>query len=168
MQEQIKVWDIFIRVFHWSVVTSFVIAFITEDDVMWLHELAGYAILVLLGLRFIWGFIGTRYARFSNFIYGIDTIKQYFQDVIHFSAKRYVGHNPLGGLMVVILMLMLLITCLTGLVAENEIFEEIHEFFANTTLLFVLLHIGGVVFSSLVHNENLVRAMITGRKKREE
>lgn len=191
---EIKVWDPFIRVFHWTVVVCFLIAYITEDDVMWLHELAGYIILALVAARVIWGLIGSRYARFSDFIYKPETVKQYFKDSLRFQSKRYIGHNPLGGVMVILLLVMLVLTSWSGIEAEgvedsdveafnielvksavadddednsgdNGIWEEIHEFLANTTLLLIFLHVAGVIFSSIAHGENLVRSMITGKKR---
>ena len=193
---EVKVWDIFVRFFHWTLVASFFIAYITEDDVMWLHEFAGYTILALVAARVIWGIIGTRYARFSSIIFKPSTIKQYFKDSLRFKSKRYLGHNPLGGTMVITLLLMLVLTSLSGIKAEggnifagasdfnieiiksafadddhdregggSEFWEEIHEFIANATLLLVFLHVAGVIFSSIAHGENLVRSMITGRKR---
>lgn len=193
----VKVWDIFVRVFHWTLVVTFFIAYITEDDVMWLHEFAGYTILALVAARVIWGIIGTRYARFSSFVFKPSTIKQYFKDSLLFKSKRYLGHNPLGGAMVIVLLLMLVLTSLSGIKAEggnifsaasdfnieivksaiadddnerehggSELWEEIHEFFANTTLLLIFLHVAGVIFSSVAHGENLVRAMVTGYKRK--
>ena len=192
--DEIKVWDPFVRIFYWTVVVSFFIAYITEDEVMWLHEIAGYIILVLVFARIIWGVIGTRYARFTNFIYKPATIKQYLKDSLRFKSKRYIGHNPLGGAMVILLMVMLLLTSWTGIEAEgpgesglsafnlefvsaavaddddhnsknagHEVWEEIHEFFANATLLLVFLHVAGVILSSISHGENLIRAMLTGK-----
>ena len=203
---EVKVWDPFVRIFHWTVVASFFIAYFTEDEVMWLHEIAGYTILFLVIARIAWGIIGTRYARFSNFIYKPSTVKRYFKDSLQFKSKRYLGHNPLGGLMVVALLIMLLLTSWSGIQleeieesansanatqqsyvlnfqliksaiadddhkgksADHEFWEEIHEFFANATLFLVFLHVAGVIFSSLAHGENLVRAMVTGRKRKEE
>jgi len=191
---EIKVWDPFVRIFHWTVVVSFFIAYVTEDDLMWLHELAGYIILILVAVRVVWGIVGTRYARFSNFIYKPSIVKQYFKDSIHFKSKRYLGHNPLGGVMVILLLVMLVLTSWSGIEAEgseglsalnielvksaiadddkhenggSEVWEEIHEFLANATLFLVFLHVAGVIVSSIAHGENLVRAMITGRKRKE-
>jgi len=191
---EIKVWDPFVRIFHWVLVLSFFIAYFTDDEVMWLHEFAGYSILVLVFLRVIWGVIGTKYARFSNFIYKQDIIKQCLSDSLKFKAKRYIGHNPLGGVMVVVLLIMLVLTSWSGIEAEgtgflavnntnmqiiktasaddddeheggSEFWEEIHEFFAQFTLLLVILHVTGVIISSLSHGENLICAMVTGRKR---
>jgi len=165
---EVKVWDVFVRFFHWSLVLSFFIAYLTEDDVMWLHEAAGYFILALVGARIIWGLIGTHYARFTNFVFAPKTVKQYFFDSLKFKAKRYTGHNPLGGSMVITLMLMLILTSWSGIEAHNDFWEEIHEFLAEATMLLVIIHIAGVLFSSVAHGENLIKAMWTGKKRKED
>jgi cytochrome b len=184
---QIKVWDPLIRFFHWALVSAFIIAYITEEDFLTIHSWAGYLILSLLCIRFVWGFIGTRYARFSDFAYSPKNIIQFIKDTLRLSAMRYLGHNPAGGAMVFLLMLSLLITTISGVVllgAEEQagpvahwftqsesmwadILEEVHEFFANFTLFLVLVHVVGVLVESLIHKENLVSAMITGFKANE-
>ena len=181
---QIKGWDPLVRFFHWALVSAFTIAFITEDDFVTIHSWAGYLILTLLCIRFIWGFIGTPYARFSNFAYSKPDIIKFLKDTFQLNAKRYLGHNPAGGAMVFLLMISLLITTVSGVIllgAEEQagpvghwftqtnnmwadILEEGHEFFANFTLLLVFVHIAGVLVESLIHNENLVSSMITGFK----
>ena len=183
----IKVWDILVRIFHWSLALSFFIAYVAEDFFFSLHVYASYLIILLLFVRIIWGLIGTRYARFSDFIYPLKTIKAFLKDSFLFKAQRYIGHNPAGGVMVILLMLSLVITITTGMAvygAEDQsgpmaswfsqtskfwadVFEELHEFFANVTLLLVFIHIAGVIFESLLHKENLVKSMITGFKKRQ-
>lgn len=194
--EEVKVWDIFVRIFHWSLVACFIIAYITEDEVMWLHELAGYIILGLVAARVLWGLVGSRYARFTNIIYKPSTVKKYLIDSLHFKAKRYIGHNPLGGVMVIVLLIMLTLTSWSGIEAQgpdgsgnsalniqliksaiaddehesngNNFWEEIHEFLANSTLVLIFIHIAGVIFSSISHGDNLIRAMVTGRKRKED
>jgi len=182
--KQIKVWDPFVRIFHWSLVAAFTVAYVTEENFLGPHIWAGYLLFGLILLRIIWGFIGTRYARFSNFVYAPAVIKQYLLDVLSFKAKRHIGHNPAGGAMILALMIGLLITTVSGIVVlglEGEgplqfflagmsesiehFLEEVHEFFANFTVLLVLIHVGGVVFESLLHRENLVDAMINGKKR---
>ena len=181
---QIKVWDPLVRFFHWSLVSAFFIAYITDDDFLTIHSWAGYLILVLLLIRFIWGFVGTRYARFSDFVYSVENIKDFLKKTLVLKAKRYIGHNPAGGAMVVLLMISLLMTTTSGILllgaeehagpvahwfSETKGFwsntlEEVHEFFANFTLLLVFIHVVGVLVESLIHKENLVSAMITGFK----
>jgi cytochrome b len=200
-ENRVKVWDIAVRVFHWSLVLFFTIAFITGEEEEELHEIAGYVVMALVLFRLLWGFIGTRYARFWNIIYSPQTALSYVRSIVAGKPKHYLGHNPLGGWMVVFLLISLSITVWSGLellaveegegpLATNiqfvqsayadddergeqekhaegeEFWEEIHEFFAEFTLLLVIVHIGGVIFSSIVHRENLVRAMITGYKRK--
>ncbi len=171
--EPIKVWDLLVRLSHWGLVATFCIAFLSEDSLMSLHIYTGYTLLSLLTLRLIWGVIGTKYARFSNFVKTPHEVKSYLISLFTGRAAYYTGHNPAGGLMIVIMMSSLLLTSLTGLgthslgFAEN-ILEELHEFFANTTLIIIFIHIAGVLFSSLYHDENLIRAMINGTKQRHE
>jgi len=184
---QIKVWDPLVRFFHWSLVSAFIIAFITEDDFLTIHSWAGYLILGLLIIRIIWGFVGSRYARFSDFVYSTENIKQFLKDTLALKAKRYIGHNPAGGAMVILLMLSLLITTTSGILvlgAEEHAgpvahwfsetagfwgsaLEGLHEFFANFTLLLVFIHVAGVVVESLIHKENLISAMLTGYKNKQ-
>lgn len=184
-QAQIRVWDPLVRFFHWSLASAFLIAFITEDDFMTVHSWAGYLILSLLLVRLVWGFIGTRHARFSDFVYRPVTIKAFLKDTLRLRAKRYIGHNPAGGAMVILLMLSLLVTATSGMLlfgaaeqsgplaqwfvqsgaAWADPLEEVHEFFANFTMLLVVIHVAGVIVESLIHRENLVSAMISGFKQ---
>lgn len=184
--ETVKVWDPLVRIFHWTLVLSFTVAYISGEEWLDLHVVAGYLIAGLLGFRLLWGLIGTRHARFSDFVYRPSAIKAYLRDLGQMRPRHYLGHNPAGGLMVILLLLSLLLTTFTGmahlaieeaqgplvgLVASTglwpDLFEETHEFFANFTLLLVFVHIAGVLVSSLLHGENLVHAMITGRKSQQ-
>lgn len=177
-----KVWDPLVRIFHWTLVLAFMIAYITEEDFLPIHTFAGYTLLGLIAFRIIWGLIGTRHARFSDFIYSPATIKQFLKDTMSLKAKRYLGHNPAGGAMILMMIISLLITSISGIAvygAEEQLgpmagwfshgfwgeaFEELHEFFANFSLLLILIHVSGVIIESLIHKENLVRSMITGMK----
>lgn len=181
----IKVWDPLIRIFHWALVLLFITSYLSGDEWDTLHIYSGYAITGLLAFRLIWGFIGTRYARFSEFVRSPADIKAYLKSLLHGNAKRYIGHNPAGGAMIIALILMLCGTVFSGMALlasdgqgplagtflqaiPEDFTEEIHEFFANGMLLLIALHIGGVIVSSLLHKENLIRAMFTGRKQKEE
>ena len=181
---QIKVWDPLVRFFHWSLVSAFLIAYITEEDLLSVHTWAGYLIVGLLVTRIIWGFIGTHYARFSDFVHSPSTIIQFLKNTLALRAKRYLGHNPAGGAMVMLLIFSLLATTTSGILllgAEEQAgpvahwftqaggywgkaLEELHEFFANFTLLLVFIHIAGVIVERLIHKENLVSAMLNGFK----
>lgn len=181
---QVRVWDLPVRVFHWALVASFFIAYFTEDDLMTVHSYAGYTVAGLVLFRLLWGLIGSYHARFINFVRPPREVLANIKDIALLHPRRYLGHNPAGAAMVIALLLSLLLTVLTGLVvygAEEaagplagllsqapefigEAFEELHEFFANVTLLLVGLHVAGVIIASLQHRENLVRAMFTGNK----
>ncbi len=168
---KIKVWDILVRTFHWSLVITYLVAWITADEWDKVHNYAGYFIGILLIIRIIWGLIGTKYARFSQFIYRPSTVIAYIKDSLDNKSKRYIGHNPAGGAMVVALLLSLIGVTITGIMMTMNAFwgsewvEEIHEFFAFLTLGLVIFHIAGVIFSGLAHKENLVKAMLTGWKR---
>jgi cytochrome b len=202
-REKVKVWDPLVRLFHWSLVIFFTLSYLTGEEESSLHNNAGYIVLGLVAFRLIWGFVGTRYARFSDFIYGPGTTIDYARSLLVRKPIHYVGHNPLGGWMIVALLVSILITCWSGIeyigskgegplagygvevittaVADDdeheykeahheegdEFWEEIHEVFANLSVLLVVIHIIGVLVASRLHRENLVRAMITGYKEKE-
>lgn len=183
-EKQIKVWDPLVRIFHWTLVVAFFTAFITEDEFLDLHVYAGYTVMGLLVFRLLWGFVGSRHARFSDFVRSPSAALTYLKALFAFRAKHYLGHNPAGGLMIIALMLSLLVASMSGLaiyavegfgplaelfhlygIWNDKWLEEMHEFFANFTLLLVFVHLGGVLLGSLLHGENLVRAMFTGTKQ---
>ena len=213
--ETVKVWDIWVRIFHWSLVVLFVVAYFTaEEENVW-HIYSGYAVLGLVIFRVLWGIVGSKYARFSDFIYSPIQVIQYLQGMVAGTPEYYLGHNPLGGWMTVALVAGLLVVSVTGLKLyaieegrgplagadqlmvidnvyadrnededegeeeehqgrkhdngeedEDEMWEELHEVSTNITLFLIGLHILGVFISSLLHHENLVKAMITGNKER--
>jgi cytochrome b len=249
--KSIKVWDPIVRIGHWTLVIAFLTAYFTEDDFMTQHIWAGYVVGIIICIRIIWGIIGSKHARFSDFIYRPSAILAYLKGLSQRKPQHYLGHNPAGGAMVIALLISILITVYSGLAlyaveknagplaniygnhataSENqststnaiissaaanenesneskedealeheggdsmlkenggkegfggtghsvyngkhaskneqaeEFWEGLHEFFANFTLLLVILHIGGVILSSRIDKENLVKAMITGRK----
>lgn len=188
----VKVWDPFVRVGHWVLVAAFFIAYFTEDEVLSVHVWAGYAAGAIVVARIAWGFIGTEHARFRDFLYGPGAVLSYFGNLLRGSGRRYLGHSPAGGIMVILLLLALAAVTwsglmvyaydqqagpLAGFVASREAlgeaefealehsWEERHELFVNLALFLVILHIAGVILASFVHKENLVRAMFTGRKR---
>ncbi|PQJ97324.1 cytochrome b/b6 domain-containing protein [Chromatium okenii] len=182
---QVRVWDRFIRAFHWTLAAAFMTAFIVEDDLLNVHVNAGYLVFILIAVRIIWGVIGSEYARFSDFVRQPREIMAYLKAALTHQAPRYLGHNPAGGAMVIVMLLTLTATALSGMAlygatefagplagmmsgaseATGEAIEEVHEFFANFTLALVFFHLAGVAFSSLSHRENLIGAMITGFKR---
>lgn len=196
---RIAVWDPVVRVGHWALVLAFAIAYLSAeeegvDGPDLLHVWAGYAIGLIVVLRAIWGFIGPGNARFSTFAFGPMTALRYLADLARGRAKRYVGHSPAGGAMVIALLVCLAGTVGTGLVAygdlgkgpladaggaaiareadssshaksEESVLGELHGTLANITLALIILHIIGVGLASVAHRENLVAAMISGRKR---
>lgn len=183
-ENSIKVWDPVVRIGHWTLVTAFFTAYLTEDEFLTPHVWAGYVIGVVICIRLIWGFVGTRYARFTDFVRSPLVTFRYLADLARNRSRRYIGHNPAGAAMILALLIFLGGTVFSGVVlygmeegagplaawvTENadreELWEEIHEVFSNLTLLLVGLHIAGVLFSVYVHRENLIKAMMTGRKR---
>ena len=221
-KKTVKVWGPMIRIGHWTLVIAFFTAYFTEDDLLIPHIWAGYIVGVYVLIRVIWGFIGNKYARFSNFVYSPVKAIEYLKKLITRKPQHYIGHNPAGGAMVVALLFCLAGTTVTGLklyaVEENKglfalserqvdqlmptalliseakaeddgedeedddeiesmnnsdgidkhdegFWEESHETFANLTLFLVFLHVVGVIASSIIDKDKLVKAMLTGKKE---
>jgi len=206
-ESTVYVWDIYVRIFHWALLILFFTAYFSGEEENLVHIYSGYAVLGLIIFRVFWGFAGSQYARFSNFIYPPSEFIRYLKTLISGSPKRYLGHNPAGGYMVVALLLSLFAVTLSGLKVyaieegrgpfaggnpeikiitsvhadrdeyyneeennedvenEEEFWEEIHEISTNITLFLIFLHIAGVFLACHLHKENLIMAMITGRKK---
>lgn len=172
MAATVKVWDPMVRVFHWSLAAGFLVAWVTADEWDQVHEIAGYCVAALVVFRLIWGLIGPHYARFAQFVRRPAEVLAYGRDVLAMRERRYIGHNPAGAAMVVALLMGGALTALSGWLSITDRFwgvewvEETHEFLASGLMFLVVLHIAGVVFSSFRHGENLVRAMVSGRKRR--
>jgi cytochrome b len=178
-----RVWDLAVRVFHWSLATAFAVSYLTEDELQTVHIYAGYLVGVLIAFRLLWGFVGPRHARFSDFVRTPSAVLAYLKAAVRMRAPRFLGHNPAGGTMVVALLITLAVTVVSGMAlygttdfagplaglfrgdAAADVLKEVHELAANLTLGLVVLHLAGVFFASLEHRENLVKAMITGRKE---
>ena len=167
----IKVWDPLVRLFHWSLVVVFAVAWLSADEWDNLHEIAGYVAAALIGFRLLWGLVGPKYARFSQFVRSPAQAARYIGQMIRGREPRYIGHNPAGGLMIIGLLAVLAGTALTGWMYTLDMFggaewvEGAHEILANLMLVLVAAHVAGVVWASIRHKENLVRAMIVGRKR---
>ena len=174
MQQQhrrVPVWDPFVRVFHWSLLVAGIVVLGSAEEQAWLHEQTGYFILALIGLRVLWGLIGSRHARFSDFVYGPEKTLAYMKGLGAGRPQSYLGHNPAGGWMVVALLCTMLAAGASGLLmgtGDPEFWEDVHEGFANLMLFLVVVHVGGVLLGSLLHEENLIRAMWTGVKIRRD
>lgn len=222
MAKKIYVWDKFVRLFHWSLVVLFCTSYLTGEAETELHIYSGYGIFALVLTRIGWGLIGSRHARFSDFVTGPSAVFKHAKAMLSGEGPSYRGHNPLGGWMIIALLTMLLLTTLSGMklyaVEEGkgplasrvslisqaqaspdededhhfylgdgyqhayrnaeeegadheadeeaeEIWEEIHEASVNGLILLIILHIAGVIISSRLEAQSLVRAMITGNKQ---
>lgn len=167
---RILVWDAPVRVFHWLMVLSFFGAYVTAESERWrlLHVTLGYTMAGLVGFRIVWGLIGTRHARFVNFVRGPAAVMRYLRSLLRGRAEHHAGHNPAGALAIVVLLALTLAVAATGWATYNEIggkwLEELHEVTANLMLTVVGVHVLAVVLSSWLHGENLVGAMISGHK----
>jgi len=216
-ENRVKVWDLGVRVFHWSLVVLFITAYISGEEESDLHAYAGYCICGLIIFRIIWGFVGGQYARFSDWIYGPGKTLAYLNSIRDGSPAHYMGHNPLAGWMILTLLIFVSAILWSGLnlygaeghgplagdayslvapaLADDEreddddededehhgrgergdhdeeaeeFWEDIHEALANFTLLLVILHVAGVLIASRIEKENLIKAMITGYKRKRD
>jgi cytochrome b len=202
---EIRVWDPIVRIGHWLIVIGFTVNYIIAEPRL-LHVWIGYSIGTILVLRIIWGLVGSRYARFRDFMCGPTTVLAYLRDLLLLRSRRYLGHSPAGGAMVVALLVLLGATVIAGLLtdaarnhagplagffvpaqsldipwtiptdpvaraawqAEWRPYRQFHSLFADLTLILIGFHIAGVLLASYAHHENLVRAMLTGRKRTAE
>lgn len=192
---EVRVWDPFVRIFHWLLVLLFASAYLSAGNNGLIHVFSGYGIAILLILRILWGFVGPRRARFADFLTSPFAGLGYLVAMIRGKGPRFLGHSPAGGLMVLALIVVLAGTVGMGmtLLAQRagagpfsyfitkverpvnpdgtpgrrppSVIKEVHETLANTALVLIVFHIGGVVLASRAHHENLARAMVTGRKR---
>ena len=171
--KRILVWDLPTRVGHWLLALSFAGAFLTAESERFrdVHVMLGYTMLGLIAFRLVWGLVGTRYARFSSFLFGPAKVLEYLRSLARLKPQHYLGHNPAGSWAIWLILLLGVATGASGWAAYNdiggEVFEDLHEGLANTMLAVIGVHIAGVLVSSLLHRENLVSAMLTGYKNGE-
>lgn len=172
--EAARVWDPFVRLFHWSLAASFAAAWLSADLSEALHMWAGYAAVGLIATRIVWGVVGTRHARFADFVRHPRVVFAYLRDILRGTEARHIGHNPAGGAMVIALMAGVGALGLTGWMMYTDAWygddriSALHGLIADGVLLLVLLHLAGVALASVRHRENLVRAMVTGTKRAPE
>jgi len=162
------VWDAFVRIAHWTLVSCVIAAWFARGAP---HEWLGYAALVVVLLRIGWGLIGPRYARFAQFVRGPSSTLAYARRVLGRDEERHIGHNPLGGWMIVALLALLILVSASGWLATTDRYwgvewvQDLHHVLADALVVLALLHVCGVVYSSWRHRENLVAAMVSGRKR---
>lgn len=168
---RVRVWDLPTRVFHWSLALSFFGAYLLAESerVRHLHVMFGYTVLALAIFRLAWGFLGTRYARFSSFAYGPRAVVDHLQGLVHRDVREHAGHTPAGSWAIWLMLLLALATGTSGYLHFNKIggdaTEEVHEVAANAWLFIVFVHVAGVIVGSIAERQNLARAMITGYKR---
>ena len=180
--DSVSVWDPLVRLAHWSLALATGVAWWTREYNYELHLDAGYAVLTIVVIRLLWGFLGTQHARFRTLSYAPGVALRYLRDLPRGRAPRFIGHSPAGAWMIFLLLAALVACCLSGIaldaaenragpLASTRLFiytEQITAFHAWSTRALealVPLHIGGVAVASLAHRENLVTAMLTGRKR---
>ncbi|MBA5606643.1 cytochrome b/b6 domain-containing protein [Duganella sp. FT3S] len=168
---KVLVWDAPVRVFHWLMVLCFAGAYLTaeQDGLRLLHVTLGYSMVGLVVFRLLWGVIGTRHARFTDFVRGPGKVVAYLRGLAQGKPAHYVGHNPAGALAIVAMLGLTLAIGASGWTLFQDLggdaLEETHELLANVMVALVVLHVAAVVVSSRLHGENLAAAMVTGRKR---
>ena len=190
--KKILVWDAPVRVFHWLMVLSFAGAYLTAESERWrlIHVTLGYTLGGLVAFRMVWGLVGTRYARFAEFVRGPAAVKGYLQHMLRLAGlvtmprpdtarqqvgavhsvkpEHHVGHNPAGAVAIVLMLLAGVVVVATGWAGYNDFggnwIAELHEGASSFMLAVVLVHVTGVALASWLHHENLVRSMLDGKK----
>lgn len=171
---RVKVWDPAVRTFHWLMVLCFAGAWLTAESERWrlVHVWLGYTTAGLVGFRILWGLVGPYHARFANFVRGPAAVKRYLFSLLQGRPEHHTGHNPAGALAILALLALAAFAAGTGWANYNDIgghfVEQLHEGMASVMLALVGLHVAAVVVTGWLHRENLVAAMITGRKRQSD
>ena len=182
----VVVWDLPTRIFKWSLVLAVGLGFLFSSShprgtLFVIHVAFGYAVTLLLLFRLVWGFVGGRYARFRSFIYGWRCVRAYAEGLLRLNPPRTLGHNPVGGWMIISMLLTLSVIVVTGLLAEGRtggagqfsgllstgavaVVGDIHAWLGFFIIWLAGAHVAGVLIESVLHRENLIRSMVTGRK----
>ncbi len=169
--KNILVWDVPTRLFHWLLAACFVGAFATGESENWRHThvLLGYTAAGLIAFRLAWGLIGTRYARFSNFPLRPQAVLRYLRSLGSGSPEHHAGHNPAGSWAILAILTLVAATAFSGWAVLTKIgpewLEGVHEALSNAAVALIVVHVAAVIVSSLLHRENLARAMLTGFKR---
>ncbi|HWI36921.1 MAG TPA: cytochrome b/b6 domain-containing protein [Burkholderiales bacterium] len=163
-----RVWDALVRAAHWTLVACVLAAWFTRDE---LHEWLGYAALAVVAVRIVWGFVGSRYARFARFVRPPAQTLAYTRALAAGRAPRHLGHNPLGAWMIVVLLATAALTAASGWLSVTDRYwgiawvQDTHAALADALALLAIVHVAGIAYMSRLHRENLVAAMVSGRKR---
>ena len=167
----VRVWDILVRVTHWAVAAGIIANLLFTEDGSELHQYVGYVVVGLVVIRLLWGFVGTRYARFSEFFPTPLRIKRHLSALsIRRTDEQHLGHNPLAAIMMLLLWAVIIGLGITGYLMEaqilgnDDLLEEAHELLANSLYLLVPLHVIAAIAMSYWQRQNLIKSMITGNK----
>jgi cytochrome b len=167
----LKVWDPIVRIGHWTLALTIAGAWLTRNGSGALHEWIGYASLAVVALRVAYGWLGPARARFDDFVRSPAATLSYAAAMVRGREPRYIGHNPLGGWMVIALLINAALAGLSGWLYTTDRFwgdprmESLHNALAISLLVLAGLHVAGVIATSWRHRENLVAAMVHGRKR---
>jgi cytochrome b len=170
VRQVIMVWDMPVRVFHWLLVICFAGAWLSSESERWalIHYAFGYTACLLILIRLVWGFVGTRYARFSQFLKCPRVVIGHFMAMLRGHPHHDVGHNPAGGLVMFVLMLLILLIGLTGYLSVKAFSEnlssEAHEVLSSLAMAIVILHILAAILMSVMERQNLIKSMVSGKK----
>jgi len=168
---EIEVWDPIVRLFHWTVVIGCVLDLFVLEDGKAAHRFIGYVVAGALIVRIVWGFLGSNHARFDDFVPTPKKLTQYLEALLHGEEPRYIGHNPAGALVMLTLMGLLAAVSITGWMLTldayfgNKALGELHEGIANLIVVLAGGHAAAAIYEGWRHKENLVWAMVTGRKR---
>lgn len=167
----LRVWDPVVRVGHWLLVASVALAWLTRTGWDGWHERIGYVSLAVVAMRVVWGWLGPAHARFHTFVVSPSVALKFARQMVSRQEPRHLGHNPLGGWMIVVLLLIVALVGVTGWLYTTDRFwgvewvEDLHSLLANVLLVLTGVHLAGVLYASYRHRENLVAAMVHGRKR---
>ncbi|MDH2342631.1 cytochrome b/b6 domain-containing protein [Bradyrhizobium sp. SSUT77] len=168
---QVEVWDLPLRLWHWVLAVCVLVAWFTPTVYDGLHRIVGYTVIALLAFRLVWGFWGSRYSRFRMVGVRLRAAPGYLLNLRRGITGRYIGLNPAGTLMLVALLASLAVSTISGAMSVTVTFfgvwwiEDTHAYASDAVIVLVVLHVVGVVLMGLLQRENLIRAMITGRKR---
>lgn len=159
------------RIGHWAVVLATFIVYFTHGGLLEVHRVAGYTVLAYVGLRIVWGFIGSTHARFANFLPTPRAALGYVAAMLRGREARFIGHNPAGALMIVLLLIMLATAAITGILLDTPQYRDfrplhsLHTAVSDGIVMLAVVHVCGVLYASWRHRENLIAAMFTGDKR---